>query len=183
MFQRKRFQRPNKRDDAIQFNAAERFVAGAHDIEAKPLRVILPKRQRQRPEGVDIDAVHKTRDLEGPVIAAVGELLAIHPGVLFAVRQNSGALPYSSGNGRIVPVWFYKFARRPEPMTVVDYWGFLVTGKPFGMECKKPSWTKPSTERETRQLAFMQMILKLGGVSGFVRSADEAKALLPWWLK
>lgn len=48
MFQRKRFQRPNKRDDAIQFNAAERFVAGAHDIEAKPLRVIPPKRDRIR---------------------------------------------------------------------------------------------------------------------------------------
>lgn len=45
---RKRFQRPNKRDDAIQFNAAERFVASAHDIEPQQLRVIPPKRDRIR---------------------------------------------------------------------------------------------------------------------------------------
>lgn len=43
---RKRFQRPNRREEAILFNAAERFYAGAADKEAANQRVIPPKRDR-----------------------------------------------------------------------------------------------------------------------------------------
>ena len=121
--------------------------------------------------------VHVGRDLEGPVIKAVGELLGVHPLILFAVRQNSGALPYHR-EGRAVPVWFYKLARRPEPMTIVDYWGFLKDGRPLALECKRPDWKKPRTEHEDRQQAFLRMIEAIGGIGGFVRSADEANALL-----
>lgn len=116
-------------------------------------------------------------ELESATLKAVGELLAIHPSVLIAVRQNSGSMPYES-NGRAIPIWFYRFARRPAPMTIVDYWGFLVSGKPFAFECKRLSWTKPSNEREERQHAYMQMIVGIGGVAGFVRSADEVMAIL-----
>ncbi len=117
-------------------------------------------------------------ELEGATLKAVGELLAVHPAVLFAVRQNSGAMPVER-DGRPVPIWFYKFARRPEPMTIVDYWGFLKDGRPFALECKRASWTPPRDEREDRQYAYLQMIASIGGVSGFVRSGDEAMALLP----
>lgn len=137
----------------------------------------LPKKRAPREPGVDIDVVHVGRDIEAPVLKAVGELLAVHPKILLAVRQNSGALPYERA-GRAVPVWFYKFARRPEPMTLVDYCGFLKDGRPFAIECKRPGWKRPTTERENRQQAYMQMIAAIRGISGFVRSADEANALL-----
>ncbi len=42
------FRRPSKRDDAISFNAAERFYAGAGDKEATDQRIIKPKRERIR---------------------------------------------------------------------------------------------------------------------------------------
>ncbi len=135
----------------------------------------MPRKRSPKPPGVDV--VHVTLDLESPVLKAVGELLAVHPLVLLAVRHNSGALPYER-QGRAVPVWFYKFVRRPEPMTLVDYGGFLKDGRPLAIECKRPSWGRPKTERELRQQAYMAMILSIGGVAGFVRSADEANALL-----
>lgn len=46
MYPRRKFQRPNKRDDAILFNATERFYAGAADKEAVNQRVIPPKRDK-----------------------------------------------------------------------------------------------------------------------------------------
>jgi hypothetical protein len=118
-------------------------------------------------------------DSEGPVLAAVGELLAVHPLVALAVRQNSGALGYES-KGRFVPVWFYKLCRRPGAgeITLTDYWGFLKDGRPFALECKRPSWRAPREPRELNQQAFIHLIESFGGIGGFVRSSDEAKALL-----
>lgn len=129
-----------------------------------------PRTQQSKDEG------------EGPVLAAVGELLAVHPKVEFAVRQNSGSLPYQNASGRILPVWFYKILRKPEGMTIVDYWGFLTKengSRPFAFECKRPAWQNPRTDHEIRQRAFINMIVKAGGIGSFVRSADEVNALLP----
>jgi hypothetical protein len=115
--------------------------------------------------------------LEKHVLSAVGEYLALHPKVYLAVRQNSGSLPYDR-NGRPVPVQFYRIIKQPVEITITDFWGFF-DARPFALECKRPSWTGPTTDREKRQQAFLHLIECVGGISGFVRSVDEVRALLP----
>lgn len=52
---RKGWRRPDKREDALQFNAAERFYAGAADKQAVDQRIIAPKRERiKRADGKPI---------------------------------------------------------------------------------------------------------------------------------
>lgn len=153
------------------------------DFPESNMKALPKKRGPRAPQpqfpGVDIDAVHRkfqSEDVEAPVLKAVGELLAVHPRVLFAVRQNTGAMHYER-DGRPVPIWFYRIVRKPEDMTIVDFWGLLRDGKPFAFECKKPSWTKPTKDHELKQAAFLRMIECIGGVSRFVtdvRQADEA---------
>lgn len=129
---------------------------------------IAPKRERAAPD---------PNDTEAPVLAAVGELLAAHPQVLLAVRQNSGGAVYEK-DGREIPVWFYKLVRKPQDITFTDYWGFMRDGRPFAIECKRPSFREPRTPREKRQQAFIQMVEAIGGFGAFVRSADEAQKCL-----
>ena len=132
-------------------------------------------------EGVPVAPKPRARgpveETEAPVLKAVGELLAAHPQVLFAVRQNSGALPYQNAAGKVVPVWFFKIVTK-QSVRITDYWGFLRSGKPFALECKRPSWQRPHSERELEQAAFLMLMRNLGGVGAFVRSADEAMAAL-----
>lgn len=116
--------------------------------------------------------------LEKDVQRAVNELLARHPKVLFAVRQNSGSMEYETRNGGMVPVWFYKLLRGPCDLTITDIWGFLTNGKPFAIECKRENWKGSGTLRENKQAAFIGMIIGIGGVGGFVTSADEAQAII-----
>jgi hypothetical protein len=137
-----------------------------------------PKRERVvRP----VDG-RRADDLEADVIKGVGELLSVHPRVLFAVRQNTGAMPYTNNAGRVIPVWFYKKIKAPGQLTIVDYWGFLAGFPcvPFAFECKRPSWTAGKTldERELRQQVFLHMIKSLGGVSGFVTNSQQVADLL-----
>jgi hypothetical protein len=165
--------RPSLRDQMRTSRAVMDFYCAAAD-KPNPLPPLPPKRERvTKPAAARIDG-----DLEGPVINAVGDLLALHPLVVLAIRQNSGGASYESG-GRLIPVWFYKKIKTPGELTITDYWGFLADGRPYALECKRPSWKEPTTPREKRQKAFIDMVTGLGGVGGFVRSVDEAKALLP----
>lgn len=157
-----RWGRVSPRQKKIQINSALSFYGIPLQNE------VAPKRERRAPN---------PEDSEGPVLRAVGELLAVHPQVLLAVRQNSGAMPYER-DGKQIPVWFYKILREPENITLSDYWGFLVDARPFALECKRPSWRGPSSEREVKQLAFIQMFKRLGGIGGFVRSVAEAQRIL-----
>lgn len=113
-------------------------------------------------------------DTEAVVMREVGELLAVHPLVLFAVRQNSGM----SYNEVGVPIWFYRWTKRKAPMRITDYWGLLTDGRMFALECKRRTWTKPSGDREGEQQNFLMTVRNVGGVSGFVRSAEEAKSII-----
>lgn len=115
-------------------------------------------------------------DLEKHVLTAVGELLAAHPKVLFAVRQNGGALTYSK-DGRQVPVWFYKIVTR-QPVRISDYWGILRDGRLFAIECKRPSWRMGTEKRELEQAAFLMLVRNCGGVAGFVTDARRADEIL-----
>lgn len=118
-----------------------------------------------------------SEDTEAPIIKAVSQLLATHPKVLFAMRVNSGSLPYINNKGQAVPVRFHRILTGQD-VRVVDFMGWLKDCRPFGIEAKKPSWTKPTDKREFEQAAFLMMIRNLGGVGGFVRSVDEVQALL-----
>lgn len=162
-----RTKRPLSRADMQRkVNAALRF----HGIPVR--HEVAPKRERAAPDPANTEA---------PVIAGVGELLAAHPQVLIAIRQNTGAMHVEGPGGRPYPIWFYKLVKQPsDEVTIPDFWGFLRNAKPFAIECKRPSWRAPRDERELKQLAFIRMVVdELGGVGGFARSVDEAKALLP----
>jgi hypothetical protein len=159
--------RPTKRQAASAHNAAIDFYAAASENPraAEAPRSAIPK-QRAAP-----------RQLEAPVVAAVAELLAVHPKVLFAVRQNSGAASYEHSSGRYAPVWFYRVVTR-QPVTITDFWGILRDGRMFAIECKRPGWKAPHGDREMRQALFIMLVRNVGGVGGFVTSADQLGEIL-----
>lgn len=129
---------------------------------------VKPKRER---------APTDPENAEAEVQREVWQLLAHHPLVLFAVRQNSGALRYETVQGRSVPIWFYRIVTK-QPVRVSDFWGFLKDKRPFAIECKRRDWSKPSDTREHEQALFLAMIQNLGGVSGFARSSTEAAKII-----
>lgn len=118
------------------------------------------------------------RSLEGPVLAACSELLQAHPKVLFAIRQNSGAASYENSSGRYAPLWFYRWVKSPEPITLPDLWGMLYTGRMYFLEVKRPGWTKPSDDRERRQAVFLEIVRQRGAIGEFVTDAERLNALL-----
>ena len=118
------------------------------------------------------------QQLEAAVQREVFSVLAKHPAVLFAVRQNSGAA--MSGD---TPIWFYRWARRNGlDMTLTDFWGMLRRSDGgfamFAIECKRRDWKRVSGAREIQQLAFIDVVRSAGGVGGFVTSAEDAIAIL-----
>ena len=113
-------------------------------------------------------------DREESVMREVAALLAIHPKVLFAVRQNSGMSENASGT----PIWFYRWVRSRTKMRVTDFWGMLTDGRMFACEAKNRLWKAPSGEREMEQQAFLDTVAKAGGVSGFVTSAEQAQRII-----
>lgn len=117
------------------------------------------------------------KPLEADVIRAVSELLATHPKVLWACRQNSGAASYEAKTGRYAPVYFYKILTRQD-ITITDFWGFMRDGRVFAIEAKRPGWKEAREPREFKQAAFLLMVRNMGGIGGFVTSLDEANALL-----
>lgn len=156
------------------------------DLQASLDRTMPPapksRKRREVLAGVDIDSIHGARGiapvLEGEVIRAVSQLLAVHPKILFACRQNSGQASYEAKTGVYAPVAFYRLLRKPEDMTIVDFWGLLSDGRMYALEAKRENWKAPTVDREHRQDAFLEMVRSIGGIGAFVRSADEAKAAI-----
>ena len=113
-------------------------------------------------------------ELEASVISEVSSLLANHPQVLFAVRQNSGAAFLKGRDGKDMPVWFYKIIESPCNMRIADFWGILRGGgRLFAFEAKRRSWTKPTDQREMEQSEFLNMIEACGGIGRFVTCAED----------
>lgn len=142
-----------------------------------------PKRRKvvERMDGVDIDRIHGAKravPLENEVVHAISQLLAAHPDVLFAVRQNSGAASYEAKSGRYAPVHFYRLLTHNGAVTLPDFWGFLKSGRYFALEAKREGWTNPRDDREYKQANFLMLVRNCGGIGAFVRSADEAKAAI-----
>ena len=139
------------------------------EFAAKP--VVAPKPRKP-------SVASDPHELEASVQREVFSVLAKHPSVLFAVRQNSGAA--MSGN---VPIWFYRWARRNGvEMTLVDFWGMLNRGDRgfcmFALECKRRDWKRVSGTRELQQSNFIDVVRSTGGVGGFVTCAEDAMEIL-----
>ncbi len=107
------------------------------------------------------------RDLEGPVVKAISELLAIHPKILFATRQNSGAA------GEFSHIKFYRILTHGKEITITDFWGILHDGRPFACEAKAPGFKEPRTDREFAQANFLSMVRNAGGVALFATNAQQ----------
>lgn len=144
----------------------------------------------ENPERFDAGAKEKRErgpvnlaESEAPVQRAVNHLLAVHPKVALAIRMNAGMANTDAG-GIVRFHWIIKGEGR-----IGDNFGLLVDGRPFAIECKKPSWKRVSqgdgdtARREQRQQAFIKLILSVGGIGGFVRSVDEAAGLLDETIK
>ena len=114
-------------------------------------------------------------ELEASVISEISKLLAHHPKVLFACRSNSGAAYMMGRDGKEMPVTFNRIIRSPVAMRISDFWGILKDGRPFSIECKRRSWTKPTDQREHEQAAFLQMVRDAGGIGIFATCAEDVK--------
>lgn len=155
---------PKLRDALAAANAADRFYAAMAGVAPRAQTAISPKRVYTKPNA---------EDTEAPVLAAVSELLHFHPRVLFAIRQNSGAAFDGTK-----PIWFYRIVKRPRDFTLTDFWGVTTDNLPWAIECKRPSWREPRTERELKQQAFIRIVQESGGIGAFVRSVEEAQKCL-----
>lgn len=159
--------RKTLRDTLLENQKAEKSWAAAFGV---PLRDDLEPVKEKRAHTKSTD----DSDLEAGVLREVTALLAVHPKVLFAVRQNSG-MSYNEGGA---PIYFYKWARSRVKMRVTDFWGMLTDGRMFALECKRRNWKSPSGEREGEQQAFLMVVRNHGGVSGFVTSAEQAQKII-----
>ena len=163
--------KPTKRQQALAFNAQMAFLAaGSLNPRAAtaPVGAVPKVRRRPQPTG---------KPVEADVVRAVAELLAVHPRVLIAIRQNSGAASYEAKSGKYQPIHFYRVLTG-QPVTLPDFWGIMRDGRMLALEAKRPGWKAPRDDRERRQWAFLQIVANCGGIAGFVTSAEEANALL-----
>ena len=177
MARRMRF-KPSIKESLRLSHAAQKFMAmGAPEEKREEAEARLDELF----PGVDIDAVHKERakpvQRETPILAAICELLAVHPKVLFAVRQNSGMASYEAKSGRYAPVFFYRILTHSN-LTLPDVWGLLKDGRFLAVECKAPPFKEPRNDREFRQANFLMLVRNLGGVALFATDpAQVAEAL------
>ena len=81
-------------------------------------------------------------------------------------------------NGKDIPVWFWRWIKSGEKMTICDYWGAATWGM-FAIEAKKRDWKfNPANERERKQKAFIDLIISLGGRGGFATCYEDAVKIL-----
>lgn len=160
--------RPSLREQLEANDRAQHQLAAASGREVPPrfLNNLAPKREIRNHADPSL--------LEGAVKREVARLLAIHPTVYFAMRQNSGAAVNSSG----APVWFYQILKSPGDMTIVDFTGWTKMMRPIAFECKRVGWKYTGTEREKKQRAYMKMLSERNGVTGFITDVMQAKMLL-----
>jgi hypothetical protein len=127
------------------------------------------------------------RDLEGPVVKAISELLAVHPHIIVAWRMNSGMASYEAKSGKYAPVFFHKWLKPSGGMRMPDFLGLAFDGVlgtpsyrvvPFACEAKAPGWTHPRDKRESEQAAFIDMIRHYGGIGIFATSVEQVAEAL-----
>ena len=155
-------------NDILRANdTAMRFLATGREVPPELLNNPPPKRERAAP-----------RKLEAPVVAAISDLLAVHPKVLFAVRQNSGMASYEAKSGKYAPVLFYRILTHGKEVTVTDFCGILKDGRMLAIEAKAPGFKRPSTEREYAQANFLNLVTNAGGIALFASDVSQVAAAL-----
>ena len=177
----KRGFRPSLREQMRQSLAAQKWLAAGAPDEKREIAAahlagmeagqLPPVRPRAAP-----------RQLEGPVVAAISELLAVHPKILWIARFNSGAASYEAATGRYAPVWFHRVLREPEKTRVPDFFGLMYKSGfryvPIAIEAKAPGWTKPRDDREREQAAFLAMVRSCDGLGIFATDAEQVAEAL-----
>ena len=158
--------RVSLRDAYTQSNAWDRYYAMSAGMEPQAQIAVKDKRvvtNRSEPG-----------ELEAAVMREVADAIILAPSVVIAWRQNTGSLRNASG----APIWFYKFVKWTEEMTLVDYLCILKSGQIAALECKRKGWKYTGTPREKKQDAFIQAVRSGGGRGGFVTSAEQALEIL-----
>ena len=139
-----------------------------------PAELEAPTRKAKRTDPASKTAPDK---LEAALMREVGDLLARHPRVLWAIRQNSGSAWMPGKGGVMMPVQFYRWVRSKTKMRVTDYIGQLDNGRFFALEVKRRSWKVPIGDRENEQLEFLLTVGYSGGIGSFVTSAEQVMEL------
>jgi len=109
---------------------------------------------------------------ESDVMAAVFELLRVHPRVAWFMRLNSGAV--QDGDRFTVFYRLYLRGRPGRTKGASDYLGQLTDGRLFLMECKRPGVRRGTDEQHD----LLDACVAAGGVGGIVQSVEDAVALL-----
>lgn len=140
------------------------------DVGASPARQAA---QSPRPKPGRIEAAE--RDVKSSVLA----FLANHPMVATVILVNSGTAYNENG----APVQFYRVIKGPP--VIVDVIGELKDGRSYRIELKREGWkmagptaVHDGAVRERKQLACIEDCRSRGGVGGFVRSVEEARAVI-----
>ena len=111
--------------------------------------------------------------LEKEVIAGVAALLNVHPRILWCIRINSGSSAYTNAVGKDIPLWFFRWIKRPDKSRMSDFLGATVDCRIIAVECKRPGWTKPADQREEEQAAFLKIVRDAGGIGIFATNAQQ----------
>jgi len=137
-------------------------------LSGKPARELpIPPEPKKRAA-----AKPSTGGTESNVMAAVFELLRVHPRVAWFMRLNSGAV--QDGDRFTV---FYRLYLRGSPgrtKGASDYLGQLTDGRLFLMECKRPGVRRGTDEQHD----LLNACVAAGGVGGIVQSVEDAQRLL-----
>lgn len=170
--------RKTVRQSRLDSNSAQSFYAAMMPLD-DPRRAEAMERLEYERNAIGTPRKQaQRRDLEGPVVAAISELLAVHPLVAIAVRQNSGMASYEAKSGKYAPVHFYKLLTNANTQTIVDFWGLLKDGRMYAIEAKAPGWSHPRNDREYKQANFLFTVRNCGGIGIFATSAEQVAEAL-----
>jgi hypothetical protein len=137
-------------------------------LSGKPVRQIdIPPEPKKR-----APAKPSASGTESDVMAAVFELLRVHPRVAWFMRLNSGAV--QDGDRFTVFYRLYLRGRPGRTKGASDYLGQLTDGRLFLMECKRPGVRRGTDEQHD----LLDACVAAGGISGIVQSVDDAVRLL-----
>ena len=137
-------------------------------LSGKPVRKIdIPPEPTKR-----APAKPSASGTESDVMAAVFELLRVHPRVAWFMRLNSGAV--QDGDRFTVFYRLYLRGRPGRTKGASDYLGQLTDGRLFLMECKRPGVRRGTDEQHD----LLDACVAVGGVGGIVQSVEDAQRLL-----
>lgn len=117
---------------------------------------------------------------EAEVQTAVLAYLCTVPDLVRIERHNRGAATDEHGR----PIQFNKVIKGGD-ITIVDVVGMFRDGRHLAIELKREGWRMAGPDamhdtavRERKQAAYIAQTVECGGVGGFVRSVDEARAVV-----